>query len=293
MAAVALGIQNPARAQTNVAALVNASPISNYDVRARAQLLSATAGLGGSVARQRALEELIEEEIKFQAARQVGVNVSDAEVSEAMDGIAQRANLSRSQLRQAFSQIGVDINTLETRIRADIAWRGVVRSQFRREVQIRENDILFALGDRENQGMVTTTEFSLQQIVFFPSSGAPPSQRRTDADRFRSQFASCETTEELAREFPNAVTKNLRRRTLTQLPEDIRALIENLEAGQISAPRATDDWLELYAVCSRREIQDDTEARVEIQQEIMSEEGDRLARRLLIDMRRRSVIEYR
>ena len=293
MAAIVLGMQSPAWSQANVAALVNDTPISSYDVRARAQFLSATAGLGSSAARQRALEELIEEEIKFQAARQVGVSVSDAEVDQAMDGIAQRANLSRPQLRQAFAQIGVDVDTLEARIRADIAWRGVVRSQFRREVRIRENDILFALGDRENQGMVTTTEFSLQQIVFFPPSGSAPSQRRADADRFRSQFASCDTTEELARQFPNAVTKNLRRQTLTQLPEDVRVLIENLEAGQISTPRATDDWLELYAVCSRREIQDDTEARVEVRREMMTEEGDRLARRLLIEMRRRSVVEYR
>ena len=68
-----------------------------------------------------------------------------------------------------------------------------------------------------------------------------------------------------------------------------------METGenQVTRPRKTANALEMYAVCSRREVEDDTAARKEAQNELMNERGQVLARRLLIDLKQSALIVRR
>ncbi len=288
-----IGLQTPAHGQTRIEALVNNNPITSFDVQQRARLIEVTGGIGRPRAQQMALQELVDEELQLGEARRLGISVSDSEVNERLGGMASRVNMSLSGLTQAFGQMGVDIDTLRRRIRADLAWGQIVRRQFRQEVRVREQDVLMALEERENRGMETTTEFNLQQVVFFTVRGTTTAQGRANAETFRSRFTGCESTPAIVAELSGGAFKNIGRSVLEELNEPIRSAVVDVPSGGTSAPIVGDESVTVFAVCSRREIEDDGVARAEIQSELLNEEGQRLARRLLMDVRQRSTIEYR
>src|SRR5262249_6894900 len=65
---------------------------------------------------------------KVQAAQRAGIDVTDADVEATYAVMARRMRLSSEQLTAALAGKGVDAATLRHRIRADLAWRQVVRN---------------------------------------------------------------------------------------------------------------------------------------------------------------------
>jgi len=303
-ALVALGTAAFVAAATNgavyassIAILVNDDPITEYDIVQRTKLINATSGgrATGNV-RQRAIDELIDERLKMQAAKRLGISISADQVDQAFGTIATRVKLSPSQFGQALQQIGVNPATLKKRIEADMSWRDVVRSQFNSNVNIRDRDIETALARKGEEIPTTTEELALQQIILIIPKGSSPDfvrQRKRDAQAFRSQFTGCAGARELARSFRDIVVKDTVRRNTADLSPLVVESLKDVPTDGISAPNETPTAVELLAVCDRTEYQDESAARKKVQAELMNEQGERLSRRLLIDLKQIAVIEYR
>ncbi len=292
---MALSALHPATVSvaTNIAVLVNDEPITEYDISQRTRLLQATGGGG----REAALNELIDERLKLQAARRLSVSVSESEVERAFSNIASRVNLSSSQFVQAMtSQLGVSPETLKQRLRADLAWRDVVRNQLRQEIQVRERDVESALAARGADATSTSIELIVRQVLFVVPEGSSAEyvrQRERDAEFFRRQFTGCETARDIANNYRDTVVNQETRRNTAELPPDLRDQMSSLQPGQSTTPRRADRAVEVIAVCERREVQDTSMARAELQDSMINEQGERLARRLLIDLKQAAVIDYR
>lgn len=288
------GVLTGPAAASSIAVLVNDEPITEYDIAQRLRLIQATSGGGGS--RSQATEELVEERLKLQAARRLSIAVSQSEIDGAFGRIASSVNLSPSQFVQALGQIGVHESTLKNRLRADLAWRDVVRSQLRQEVSIREPDVQAALAERGEAANTTSVEMSIRQIMFVVPSNSSQEyvrRRQQEANQFRSQFTGCDGARDLARNFRDTVVRPEIRRSSADLSPELRDRLVNLGEGEISQPSVTDEAVELVAVCNRREVQDMAETRAEIEESMIGEQGERLARRLLIDLKQAAIIEYR
>lgn len=279
---------------TSIAVLVNDEPITDYDINQRVRLLEATSG--GQAGRSQAVEELVEEKLKLQAARRVGVSVSESEVSSAFANIASSVNLSPSQFEQALGQIGVNPTSLKNRLRADLAWRDVVRGQLRQEIEVRERDVQSALIEQGEAATATSVEFTVREVLFsLPADASSDMVRRREqeANQFRAQFSGCDAARELAQNYRNTVVRSEQRRRSSELPPQLRESLLAVGEGEVSQPNVTERAVELLAVCSRREVQDTEAARADIQDSIANEEGERLARRLMIDLKQTAVIEHR
>ena len=77
--------------------------------------------------KKEAQEELIEERLKLQEAKRLGVEITDDEVKRVIKGLAERNKMTEEQFVQNLKGCGVDISTLRERFRAQFAWREVVR----------------------------------------------------------------------------------------------------------------------------------------------------------------------
>ena len=284
-------------AQTRVVALVNDEPITSYDVQARAKFMSVVSRKSLSAAlRAQALEELIEEQLKFQEARRLGLKASDEAVDSAYAQIAQRLKMTPTKLTAAFRSAGVNTATLRRRIESDVVWNEVLRQRFRQEVNVREQDVLSAMGTSGEPVEETTTEFELQKIiVILPknASNATIAQRKSVAETFRQQFQGCAGTHDLTRQFEGIVWDRFGRKVLANFDEEDRARLSETGENQVTKPRQTKNALEMYAVCSRREVQDDTAARQKAQNDLMNQRGQVMARRLLIDLKQSALIVRR
>ncbi|MFN0263288.1 SurA N-terminal domain-containing protein [Tepidamorphus sp. 3E244] len=294
MLAINVALPATASAQTRVVALVNDEPITSYDVSARAKFLSVVSRKGSQKAmNSAALEELIEEKLKFQEAKRLGLKAQDSAIESAYGSIAQRLKMSSSQLTTAFKKSGVNPATLRQRLEADLVWADVVRQRFREEVRIREQDVLNAMGDSDTPAEELTTQYELQKIiVILPKdvSQSQLAQRMKTAQTVRSQFQNCDSTHQLTQQFEGVVWDRFGRKVLTVFDPEDQERLKATGDNQMTEPRRTKNALEMYAVCSRREIKDDTAARKEAQSELMNDRGQVLARRLLIDLKQSALI---
>ncbi|MCB1476513.1 MAG: SurA N-terminal domain-containing protein [Rhodobiaceae bacterium] len=287
-----------AHAAVRIVRLVNDQPITSLDVERRAKFVSVTQRKGMTNAlRDSALEELTEEVLKRQEANRLGISVDSGEVDEAFAQVAKRVKMSPSQLITAFRQVGVDANTLKSRIEADLLWRDVVRQRFRQEVQIRDQDVEQAMASKETENRdATTTEIDLQQIVLIlpkNPNNAQIAARKREAEEIRAGFSGCDAIRSSVEGHRDVVYKRLGRKLQGDLPENLRESILATEVGKLSPPIAVSDAVQMFAVCDKQEVKDDSAERREVQSEMMNEQGQILARRLLIDLRQSAVIENR
>ncbi|MED5337584.1 MAG: peptidylprolyl isomerase, partial [Pseudomonadota bacterium] len=129
-----------------IAAIVNEQLISIRDVTARLGLMrldnqAATSARGQRRMAQRALTELIEEEIKLQEAKRLAMKVSSTDLTKAWQTIAQINQLSVEDLRRKMADQNVDPATLTRRLRAEILWSRAVARKYLRLVQITDTEI--------------------------------------------------------------------------------------------------------------------------------------------------------
>ena len=289
------GVAGPVQAQVSIMALVNDEPITSFDVKQRARLL-ALSGQGAS--EKKALEELIDERLQVQEATKRNVSVSESEVETAYAGIAQRSRITTGQLSQALQARGVNPSTLKDRIRAALAWRQVVQLRFRSTIQIREQDVVAALHKRpdDETAKAKAIEYDLKQVIFVlpdKASAAVKTQRRREAEALRSRFTSCANSLEIVKGLRDVAVKDVGKRSTTEMSKELAEKLAAVPIGRLTAPEADTDGVVMVAICDKREISGSSAAEAEVKSELMSEEGEILARRYIRDLRQDAVIEYR
>ncbi|WP_375570000.1 peptidylprolyl isomerase [Ahrensia marina] len=289
-------LTSPAVAQSvYTAVLVNDVPISNYDISARSALLRLQ-GASSSQAASRAEDELIDEALQRAEARRLGISVTQAELDQALQTIASRSGLSVSQLGQALGQRGVDLATLRDSIEAQILWDQVIRARFQATVRVDEQDVLAALDSRssdEGGSELTTTEYTLREVVFIVPEGSGANtreQRRREATAFRSRFESCAAGISAARQLNGVVVQAESRRFSSDLSPELDEMLQETPVGRLTPPEDDTEGVVMFAVCNKRDVRSDAEARRDVESELRNEEGRLLSRGYLRDLRASATI---
>jgi len=124
-----------ARHGDGVAAIVNDSVISDYDLRQRTSLYLATSGAQPSAEdlkhiREQILSQLENERLQLLEAQKNNITVTSAEVDDVIGNIMKENNLTKEKLDSVLGHNGVHIATLRSQIAAQIAWEKVVDDQY-------------------------------------------------------------------------------------------------------------------------------------------------------------------
>lgn len=283
-------------AQSSIKILVNGSPITSFDIQQRTLMLKAfTRGQQGESA---AIEQLIDEKLMLQEATTRGVKISDEDVERQFLSRASDAKLSSAQFSQAMRQVGFDPDTFRRFLRANMAWQRVVQARFRATVNITDQDVTAALTGRNDLAdkQETIWEYKIQQILFIVPSGAGANveaQRRAAANAFRQAFNGCEQSIQQAAGAPGIVVKPQVRREEGQMSAGLKQALAAIEVGGVAPPERVPEGFQLVAVCEKTPVEGQTEATLEVREELSSERGKLLARRYLRDLRSDAVIEHR
>jgi peptidyl-prolyl cis-trans isomerase SurA len=283
----------PAAASSGISIVVNGLPITTYDIQQRARLNRLT-GQNGS--NEHATDELIDEAVQLYEAARVGIRPSEAQVDRAFASVAASVKLSPSQLVQALSQNGVAASSLRARLRAAIAWQGLVQQHMQENSPVRPEDVISQLLAQGPVEEMTMGEYTLQQIIFVVpegSSSAYVQQRQREANAFRSRFTGCDNSLEQARQLHDVVVRPMGRRDSTQLSGPQGEEIEATEAGHATPPHRTNLGVELVAVCSVRQIQSTAAARDAIEQKLAIAQQPEIGKELLAELRAKAIIEHR
>ncbi len=143
-----LAIAIPALAQDaiRIAAVVNDSIISAYDVEQRLKLIATTAGLNPTrdqVARLREqiLRSLVDERLQTQEARRLEVKVEESEIDAALTAIAKSNNYTVPEISDFLKKNNINISTMRQQIYAELAWDRLVQGRFGSRVYVSEEEV--------------------------------------------------------------------------------------------------------------------------------------------------------
>lgn len=210
--------------------------------------------LGGVSAgkRQAALDQLVNERLMLQAAREQKIVISDEEVNQVLTGMAQGGGkkLSLDEFLQQFSRQGINPATLRESTRAKIAWRQVVRRIYGSRVQSAAIPTASA-----NKPVDDNAVFDLQHVRFPVADAGDQkalAQRMTQAEQVRQRFQGCASMATLLGLVEGASAKPIVKAKLSALPGDARAIVARAEVGRMTPPVIAGNAIESYAVCAKR-----------------------------------------
>ena len=282
--------------EVSIKILVNDDPISDYDIDQRERFLAITTQQEPSPAlKKQATDMLINERLQMQEGRKASVTADEEDVTRILADMAQKNNLDVDGLAAALAKAGVNIKTLKDRIRAQVVWQQTVRQKFRRDIQIADADVEKALSEADapaEDGAAEPT-MQLRQVKFTLPAGAGQktiAAQVAAAETLRSRFGSCA---ELAKGVDGASVNTLQDQSAASLAQPARLLVLNAKVGQMTPPTIPRAAVELYAVCGKRSAPRDDTARERAERELMNEEMELRAERLLRDIRQEAFIEYR
>jgi peptidyl-prolyl cis-trans isomerase SurA len=286
-----MGAPSRALAQ-HVVLVVNGEVITDYDIEQRTKFH--TLSEHKTPARQDVIEELIDEKLKVQIGRRYKIELDDNDINSSYADMAKRMHLTSDQLTQTLAQGGVDSKTLKARIRADTTWQYIIRGKFQSSLQINEKSVLAEMEtQKKNDGDKVGYDYTLRPILFVVPRGNAALQeaRRKDAEALRARFTSCDSGLPFARSLRDVAIREPITKNSSELAPALRQILDKTEVGHLTAPETTQQGVELFALCEKKETKDETPEKREVREKMFSEQFQAKAKNYLRELRRQAMIE--
>ncbi len=236
-----------------VVVTVNGVPISDVQVAQRLKLFQLE-GRSGSKAAQ---DELIDEVLMVQEAQRLNIDVSEAQIDEALQNVARNIKVSIDNLRKILTQNGVNEGTLRDRLKAALAWNQVTTMAIMPRIQVSDVDLEQQAIAKLDASM--SYDYILKEVIFvMPQGNGSASGRTSEANQYRKNFQGCESAVQLSMSYTDAAVIDVGRRHATQMPEPIAKELAGLNVGGITKPRVVETGVSMLAVCAKSVAEDTT-----------------------------------
>jgi peptidyl-prolyl cis-trans isomerase SurA len=257
--------QNPApvllpQNSTGVAATVNETVISNYDLDQRTALFIATSGVRPTAEnlpqiRTQVLRTLEDETIEMQEAGKHKVTATRAEIEKALQNIAEDNKLTIDQLLSRISQTGVTATTFRQQISAQIIWQKLVSARYGPDVMISDQQLDEAM-NRLKQG-ADKPQFLLSEIYFGVDKPEEETNVRASAEQIAEQIKQGAPFPTVAGQFsqsPSAADGgDIGWVIQGQLADELDHALADLRPGQIAGPIRAEGGYYVLLLRDRRE----------------------------------------
>lgn len=241
---------SPVQAQT-VEEIDSIVALVDEDVVMRSELNTAIEGIvdrinqqGGNLPPQdllekQVLERLIIRKLQLQRALQTGIRVSDADIDQAVTGLAQQNGLTVMQMRQVIESDGEDFAEFRRNIGEEILGERLRQRIVNSMDQISDTEVDILLASEEFAG----GEYNISHIMMNLPEGATPAQIADIQSRINEVHAQLEGGLDFA---SAAISYSQSQealeggevgwRDLNSVPRSFSDAIKNLRAGQYTVP---------------------------------------------------------
>ena len=233
---------------------VGESIVTRYQIDQRTRFLALLGAPGDP--RLLAREQLINEAVQFAAARNAGIELSEADVASGLEEFASRANLTAEQFVTALGQNGVEAETFRDFVSAGVAWRNFVRAEYGEAAgqTITQSQISRTLAQTGTEGgtRVLISEILLPKRT--PETILASRARATEISQLEGEAAFASA----ARQFSVSGTSSRGGEVdwidLKALPEEIQPVIARLAPGQISQPVELEESIGVFLMRNIEEV---------------------------------------
>ncbi len=230
---------------------VNDNVVTKFEIDQRIKMLRSFRTPGD--VRQQAMDQLIDDRLRNQAAKQSGISISDEAVFSGMEEFAARGNFSADQLLDFFRQQGVYRETFEDFVRAGLLWRNVVGARFSSKVNITDDEVDANLDIRSISFPKTVNVAEI--IIPIKDRGATKTlalaNRLSETIKNSGQFGIA------ARKYSKSATATqggaMGWIPLGNLPAQVSSRLSGMTAGQVTAPINIGSAVAVYQLLGVRE----------------------------------------
>ena len=165
-----------------IVAVVNSEPITNNEVRARILRTEQQMAQQGAPVPPRKelapllLERIIVERAQLQLAKELGVQVSESVVDEAVLNVARQNQMSVEELRRRLTAEGLALTQFRADLRNEILLTRVRERELESRARVSEQEIEQFLRDQAGGAESASQEINLAQILVAVPENASPAQ---------------------------------------------------------------------------------------------------------------------
>ncbi|MCG6891769.1 MAG: peptidylprolyl isomerase [Gammaproteobacteria bacterium] len=213
-----------------------------------------------SVLRRQVLEALISNSLLFQEAGRRGIKITDSQLNQTMQRMAQQSNMNLSDFRSSLIAEGLDYNQFRETVRGELIISTLQRQYGERNATISdaELDEFIKLSAGEN----TNFEYRLSHILIALPDAATPDQvekAQSTASEIVSRLDQGAQFEELANTFSSGDAAlqggDLGWRKKAEIPSLFTAAILAMEPGDHAGPFRSASGLHIVSLKERRDLE--------------------------------------
>lgn len=245
-----------------IVASVNDDAITDFDIDARIRLMAASADTPVNDEIQKrfgriALRELIDDRLKGQEAKRLGISATDKEVGAAIQSIERNNKMEPGGLMKELTRKNVPIGALIDQSKASILWRKVLRRRVLPQVRVATNEVDDALNRIREAGGGFVARVA--EIVLPAATLEDWRKANARAREIQSQLAAGGKFPELARRYSRsptaAVGGDMGEVQSGQLPPELDKALAALKPGQVSQPIYADGAIHILLLIGREGVE--------------------------------------
>lgn len=261
-----------------------------------AQIQQQVVNSSSSALRKDAIEQLIDERLMLQAAKEQKIVVTDAEVTESLTRIAQggdKKNTLEDFLAQ-FKQQGINPSTLRDRIRAQTAWREVVRRVYGSRVRSSVSTTTTSADDAGGAGAGTVVDVEVVKFAM-PAKADEKlvAQSLVAVEQIRKRFSTCAALPAIVKEVNGATLQSVKQAKIEDFRGDVRAALSKAKPGEMTPPIISGGTIESHALCTKKvSVASGKNEKKSESKDKLQEEFQLYSRRHLKDVKDRALLKY-
>jgi len=230
-----------------IVAVVNSEPITNHDVRLQVQrALQQLAQQRRnppemSQLAQQVLDDLINQKVQLQLARDLGMKVEDSVVDQAEQSIALQNQIDVAELHRRLAQDGLTVTRLREQLRDQVLLQRLLEREVESRVRVSDAEVEEYQRDQQAAALNSDTEINLAQILVVVPETASPEQvnaLKARAQRALVRARQGEDFAALVREFSDAsdltTGGQIGLRSVSRYPELFVTATQALSVGDVS-----------------------------------------------------------
>ncbi len=262
---LALGAPGAAAQPFSAALTVNNSAVTFYDIEQRVRLLGAL-GASGNL-REMAVEQLTEDKLKLQAGVTIGVVPDAGMIQAGLEEFAAQRGLQADDVLQVLEARGIDRQTMDDFVAANIIWREVLGARFRGRAMPSDEDVDAAIR------IASTTPQEVYQLaeIAMPFAERGEAETIAFADQLHRDLSRGASFSAAVRQYSRSATAEggglLDAMAAMQIPPALRTEVLLLRPGQTTRPIPIPGGIAILQLVSIRQqpptpiADDDIEAR--------------------------------
>ncbi len=240
--------------QALIAAVVNQHAITERELELRLDFALATLNMPNTkeskdAMRHQVLQNLIVEKLQESSAKEAEIKISEKEIDKSLENLAQENGMTIEQMKERFKTMGIKIETLRSRMHAQVIWSRFIRALFGSQVRVTNSDVEKEL--EKVKRTLETDQYELVEIVLLIDE-KNRAKSKQDADRLYAQVNKPMTNFRLVAQQFGAQSGYVGWRTIRQMDDEVAKIVQNSSVGDVTRPIETQNTYKIVKLLDKK-----------------------------------------